>query len=64
MDKNTKDPLYSDSYATTDFVWGQTLGEGKSQILHALLRHLMVIITQSLASKPEQKECFQTWIEC
>ena len=29
MDKNTKDPLYSDKYATTDFVWGQTLGEGK-----------------------------------
>lgn len=29
MDKNTKDPLYSDSYTSTDFVWGQTLGEGK-----------------------------------
>jgi len=30
MDK-TKDPLYSDKYKTTDFVWGQTLGEGKFQ---------------------------------
>jgi len=25
-----KDPLFSNSYKTTDFVWGQTLGEGKS----------------------------------
>ena len=29
VDKNSKDPLYSDKYASTDFVWGQTLGEGK-----------------------------------
>ena len=24
-----KDPLFSDAYKTTDFTWGQTLGEGK-----------------------------------
>lgn len=29
MEKNQKDPLYSDKYQSTDFVWGQTLGEGK-----------------------------------
>jgi len=23
-----KDPLFSDNYKTTDFTWGQTLGEG------------------------------------
>ena len=27
-----KDPLYSDKYKTTDFVWGQTLGEGKHNL--------------------------------
>lgn len=39
MDKNNKDPLYSDSYQTTDFVWGQTLGEGKSITLLILGLH-------------------------
>ena len=29
MEKVKKDPLYSDKYKTTDFTWGQTLGEGK-----------------------------------
>ena len=29
MEKNKSDPLYSDNYQSTDFVWGQTLGEGK-----------------------------------
>lgn len=27
--EKSKDPLFSDNYKTTDFVWGQTLGEGK-----------------------------------
>ena len=38
-----KDPLYSDKYKTTDFVWGQTLGEGKSKITKMnQLRHRWV----------------------
>jgi len=28
MDREAKDPLFSNNYKTTDFVWGQTLGEG------------------------------------
>lgn len=27
--ESAKDPLYSDSYTTKDFVWGKSLGEGK-----------------------------------
>lgn len=44
MDKNNKDPLYSDKYTTTDFVWGQTLGEGKSSFYIFPTLHLPVII--------------------
>lgn len=28
MEKYSKDELYSDKYKTTDFTWGQSLGEG------------------------------------
>lgn len=30
MEKDRKNGLYSDSYKTSDFVWGTSLGEGKS----------------------------------
>lgn len=29
MEKYARDELYSDKYKTTDFIWGQSLGEGK-----------------------------------
>lgn len=29
MEKYSKDELYSDKYKTGDFIWGQSLGEGK-----------------------------------
>ena len=29
MEKYAKDELYSDKYKPADFVWGQSLGEGK-----------------------------------
>ena len=29
MEVKKRDPLYSDKYVTKDFIWGQSLGEGK-----------------------------------
>lgn len=29
MDKTNQDPLFSNSYKCADFIWGQSLGEGK-----------------------------------
>ena len=29
MEKYAKDELYSDKYKPADFLWGQSLGEGK-----------------------------------
>lgn len=29
MEVKKRDPLYSDKYATRDFLWGTSLGEGK-----------------------------------
>ena len=29
VDDKNRSPLYSTSYKTTDFVWAQSLGEGK-----------------------------------
>jgi len=48
MDKGTKDPLYSDKYTSTDFTWGQSLGEGKFNYLdfqNILGRTIIRIIT-------------------
>jgi len=29
MEKTNQDPLFSNSYKCADFLWGQSLGEGK-----------------------------------
>lgn len=59
MEKSSdKDPLFSNSYKCADFIWGQSLGEGKFKfckyiffvIYHELLINLFNVQAPSVTS--------------
>jgi len=54
MEQVRKDPLYSDKYKTTDFTWGQTLGEGKYIISK---NHVRLLKLQALFKYLSQTHC-------